>query len=83
MLTNKVGIVVILKASTTLDSVIEVVDLAESEVELSPSIGASPDIECIRGMGKVADDFVILLNLGKIFSGDEFELLQKAEELKK
>ena len=63
------------------DSVLEVVDLAESEVEPAPSIGTSLDIEFIRGMGKVGDDFVILLNLSKIFSGDEFAVLQQAEDI--
>ena len=63
------------------DSVLEVVDLAESEVEPAPSIGTSLDIEFIRGMGKVGDNFVILLNLGKICSGDEFAVLQQAEEV--
>lgn len=60
------------------DSVQEVLDIAPDQIELPPKIGTSLNTEFIKGMGKHGDQFVILLNIDKVFSSIE---LQSAQQL--
>ena len=55
------------------DGVREVLDLLEDQVEPAPRLGTGLNAEFILGMGKVAGQFVILLDLHKVFSDDELE----------
>ena len=57
------------------DGVQEVLDLAEDQIEPAPRLGTGLNTEFIQGMGKVGDEFVILLDLQKIFSDAELEEL--------
>ena len=57
------------------DGVQEVLDLLEDQVEPAPRLGTGLNTEFIRGMGKVNEEFVILLDLEKIFSEEELEEL--------
>lgn len=54
------------------DSVQEVISLADEAVEPPPRVGASISTEFIRGLGKYEDRFIILLNIDKVFSDEEF-----------
>ena len=58
------------------DQVLEVLDLDSEQIEPSPSLGTNYKSEFITGMAKVNEDFVMLLNMGKIFSLDEMNMLQ-------
>lgn len=60
------------------DQVLEVLELDEKEIEPSPSLGTSYKAEFITGMARANDEFVMLLNMEKIFSLDELSML-KAE----
>jgi purine-binding chemotaxis protein CheW len=60
------------------DQVLEVLELDAKQIEPAPSLGTSYKAEFITGMAKVNDDFVMLLNMEKIFSLDEISIL-KAE----
>lgn len=53
------------------DSVQEVVELDPSQIEPPPRIGMKLSIDFIKGMGKLNEDFVIILDTDKIFSFDE------------
>ncbi len=53
------------------DSVQEVIDLAENEIEPSPKFGNTIAAHFIRGIGKRDDKFIILLNIDQIFSTEE------------
>jgi len=57
------------------DGVQEVLDLREDQVEPAPKLGSGLNTEFIQGMGKVNEEFVILLDLKKIFSEEELEEL--------
>ena len=59
------------------DSVEEVIELEPSQIEPTPKLGTSVDTEFIKGMGKKDDDFLIILDIEKIFSGEE--LIQVSE----
>jgi purine-binding chemotaxis protein CheW len=58
------------------DAVQEVLDLEPDQIEPPPRIGAKMDISFIRGMGKHADQFLIILDIDKVFTGDDLELVR-------
>ncbi|NVN93143.1 MAG: purine-binding chemotaxis protein CheW [Desulfuromonadales bacterium] len=57
------------------DSVQEVVEMEPDSIEPAPHIGAKLDTNFIKGMGKVDDHFVMILDIDKIFSTVELEEL--------
>jgi purine-binding chemotaxis protein CheW len=57
------------------DTVQEVFDIEPSLIEPPPKIGTKLNTEFIKGMGKRDDDFVIILDIDKIFSMDELSLM--------
>ena len=60
------------------DSVKEVIDLDTDHIEPPPSIGTQLNTDFIKGMGKQDDNFIIILDIEKIFSSAELEAVQKA-----
>lgn len=62
------------------DSVKEVIDLDEEQIEPPPKIGTKLNTEFIKGMGKQDGEFLIILDIEKIFSSEELELAQQAQE---
>jgi len=55
------------------DEVSEVIDILETEVEQSPSFGVDIDMDFIKGVGKVGERVIILLDMAKIISGTTLE----------
>ena len=53
------------------DSVQEVVEMGPESIEPAPHIGARLNTEFIRGMGKVDNRFVMVLDIDKVFSSEE------------
>ncbi len=62
------------------DSVQEVMDLEPDHIEPAPKIGTRLNTEFIKGMGKRDSNFVIILDVDKIFSTDELALVQATRE---
>lgn len=62
------------------DSVQEVMELGPEQIEPAPRIGARLKTEFIKGMGKVAEKFVILLNIDRVFSSEELTLVTDMQE---
>ncbi|MBU2513482.1 chemotaxis protein CheW [bacterium] len=60
------------------DSVSEVMNLDSEHIEPPPSIGTQLNTDYIKGMGKKDDQFIIILDIEKIFSMDELEIVQQA-----
>lgn len=60
------------------DAVNEVLDIPLSEIEAAPSFGTDIRPDFIRGMGKVAGRFVILLDMNRVLSFDEIADLAAA-----
>jgi purine-binding chemotaxis protein CheW len=52
------------------DSVQEVVELDSANIVPPPRMGTRIDISFIRGMGKREEEFVIILDIDRVFSGD-------------
>ena len=62
------------------DAVREVMDIRSDQIEPPPRLGTRLKTEFINGMGKVDEQFMILLNIDKIFNSDEFAWVQDAAE---
>jgi len=62
------------------DSVQEVVDLEPDQIQPAPKIGTKLNTEFIKGMGKLDDVFIILLDIDRVFSADELASVQSAAE---
>ena len=58
------------------DSVQEVLDLEPHQIEPAPKIGTKLRTEFIRGMGKRGEQFIIILDIDKVFSGEELAAVQ-------
>jgi purine-binding chemotaxis protein CheW len=60
------------------DSVQEVVELEPGRIEPAPKLGTQLNTEFIKGMGKREDNFIILLDIDKVFSAQEIALIEVA-----
>ena len=60
------------------DAVSEVLELGADQIEPAPSFGNRIRADFIRGMGKVNDRLVVLLDVGRVLSDDEISLLEQA-----
>ena len=58
------------------DSVREVLELRDDQIEPPPRMGTRLKTEFIAGMGKVDEEFLILLDIDRVFSSEETTLLQ-------
>lgn len=61
------------------DSVSEVLRIPVEQIEDAPDLVAGVDTEYIRGVGKMGDRLIIMLDLGRVISGTEKVELAKLE----
>lgn len=61
------------------DTVSEVLDIEEADIEPPPSFGSKVRTDFILGMGKVKGKVKILLAIDKILSTDELAIMEQAE----
>lgn len=54
------------------DSVAEVVDLKPSEIETAPNVGTEESAKFIQGVASYADELLILVDLNKLLSEEEW-----------
>jgi len=62
------------------DAVREVLEIKSDAIEPPPRLGTRLNTEFIKGMGKVDEAFLILLDIDKIFNSDELALVQEITE---
>jgi purine-binding chemotaxis protein CheW len=60
------------------DSVHEVLELEPGQIQDPPRLGSRWRSEFIRGMGKRNDEFVIIMDIDRIFSTDELAVVQES-----
>lgn len=60
------------------DSVQEVLDMDQGQIQPPPRFGSKIATEFIRGMGKRDDRFVIILDIDRVLSGEEAAGVQEA-----
>ncbi|WP_116141878.1 chemotaxis protein CheW [Trinickia diaoshuihuensis] len=59
------------------DAVNEVLDIAEEDIEPAPSFGTRVRSDFVRGIGKVKEKFVILLDVDQLLSVEEISTLAR------
>jgi purine-binding chemotaxis protein CheW len=57
------------------DAVKEVFNLEAGQIEPPPRIGTSLNTDFIRGMGKHDEEFIIILDIDRVFSAEELALV--------
>ncbi|MDQ7986146.1 chemotaxis protein CheW [Pseudomonas sp. G34] len=70
--TQVIGIVV--------DAVNEVRELGAEHIEPTPAFGGSIRADFIRGMGKLDDRLVVMLDIGRVISAEEYVALSQAQQ---
>jgi purine-binding chemotaxis protein CheW len=58
----------------------EVIELEAANIEPPPRIAMRWRTDFIQGMGKRGDDFIIILDVNKVFSSEELALVGDATE---
>ena len=61
------------------DSVQEVLDLEPKDIEPAPRIGTRLNTEFINGMGKQGNNFIIILDIDKVFSSGDLAMVKTTE----
>ncbi len=64
------------------DSVNDVVELEPGQIQEPPSLGNRWKSEFINGIGKRGDQFIILLNVDRLFSSDDLLMVEDAGEVR-
>ena len=75
---------VILEGESTIigalaDSVEEVIDLEPEQIEPAPKIGTQIRTDFIKGMGKRDAQFLMILDIDRVFSAEELAAVRSAE----
>jgi purine-binding chemotaxis protein CheW len=60
------------------DSVHEVIELEPNQINEPPRIGLRWKTELIQGIGKRGDQFIIILDIARVFTTDEVALIETA-----
>jgi purine-binding chemotaxis protein CheW len=63
------------------DSVKEVIELNESEIEPTPYIGTKIDTAFIKGMGKKDDIFLIVLDIDRVLTVNEISMVSTQDKV--
>jgi purine-binding chemotaxis protein CheW len=64
------------------DMVKEVTDIDRDNIEPPPRIGSTVDVEFIDGIGKIGEEFVIVLDINKVFSEEDIRLVKSVGKIK-
>ena len=64
------------------DSVEEVIDLEPDQIRQAPKIGAQIRTDFLKGMGKRDDQFIMILDIDRVFSADEIRTVRNPEASK-
>jgi purine-binding chemotaxis protein CheW len=61
------------------DSVEEVIDLEPEQIQPAPRIGTQIRTDFIKGMGKRDSQFIMILDIDRVFSAEELSAVRSAE----
>jgi purine-binding chemotaxis protein CheW len=67
------------RVGMVVDSVSEVLRVPTEEIEDAPDMITGVDTEYIRGVGKLGERLIILLDLGRVITGEEKQDLENLE----
>jgi purine-binding chemotaxis protein CheW len=68
------------RVGMVVDSVSEVHRIAEDQIEPAPDLLTSVDTDYIRGVGKIGDRLIILLDLARVITAQEREQLGSIDD---
>jgi purine-binding chemotaxis protein CheW len=68
-----------IQTGIVVDSVSEVLDISEKQIEDAPEFGAGVDIDYIRGIGKIKDEVKILLDIDKVIDIGEISVFENRD----
>lgn len=71
---------VVITMGIIVDEVSEVLNISSDQIEPTPSFGTGVDTEFIRGMGKVGQRVLIILDIDKVLAENEVAALKKVAE---
>jgi len=63
------------------DSVQKVIDIPGESIQPSMSMGAIYREDFISGIGKIDEDFIMILNIDKVFSTEEILIIEEEKQL--
>ncbi|MEP6583529.1 MAG: chemotaxis protein CheW [Ginsengibacter sp.] len=66
----------LLLVGAIVDSVQKVIDIAAESIQPSSSMGAIYREDFINGIAKVGEDFIMILNIDKVFSAEEIAIME-------
>lgn len=70
----------LLDVGVIVDSVNRVIDMKNSDIDSTPTFGGNIRADFLVGLGKVDDHFVIVLDMEKVLSMDDFEALSSVAQ---
>ena len=62
------------------DSVREVIEMSEENIEPAPKMGAAVKADYIMGMGRQGDEFIIIVDVDAIFSEEELNIAVDSQQ---
>lgn len=71
----------VLSIGVIVDAVSKVMDFKNSDIEAAPSFGGAVETDFIDGMGKVDEEFVIILNIDRVLSLEDLALLADSKNV--
>lgn len=71
----------ILRLGVFADAVKKVVTFAASDIEPPPRIGTRIKTSFIQGMGRLGEDFVVILNMREILTDEDLAMVESAREI--
>ncbi len=79
---NKETCIIVVEAAegnmgVIVDTVNEVIDLNEAQIEKPPRLGDHDHTKFISGMGKLGGQILILINIGEVLSPEEMRIMQE------
>lgn len=69
----------VLNVGILVDAVSKVMDFKKTDIETAPTFGGSIDTDFIEGMGKVRDEFVVILNIDRILTIEDLTILAESK----
>lgn len=69
-----------IKVGALVEYVFDVLKLSDTDLLPSPSIEAKYNVDFIRGIFNIDGEFMMVLNMDKVFSIDEINFMQESEE---
>jgi len=72
-----------LSIGVIVDAVSKVMDFKNSDIEPAPSFGGAVETDFIDGMGKVGENFVVILNIDRVLSLNDLSSLANSNVMEK